>query len=69
MTSKNLMPPGYDKIEFSQFNHDYNGLPYKYGYVLRYPYLAGCQIVKMNMDDPTGNVLLYTNVITPNFCL
>ncbi len=55
VTSGNLTPPGYDNIEFSQFNHDYEGLPYKYGYILRYPYVAGCQIVKMNMDDPTGN--------------
>jgi len=42
------------KADFSQINHKFEGKKYRYGYVVQFPTLQGNQIVKIDMDTPTG---------------
>ena len=49
-----LIPQETISAEFSQFNHAFEGRKYRYGYVVLNPYAAGSQIMKIDMDDPSG---------------
>jgi len=53
-SASTLVPQDPADIEFSQFNHNFEGKPYKYGYVITSWYRAGNAIMKIDMTDPSG---------------
>lgn len=54
VSNHSLLPQNPTAIEFPQFNHRFEGKQYKFGYAVTFPYLAGNQIVKIDMDTPSG---------------
>jgi len=53
VTSSPLLPNPIS-LEFPQFNRNFEGKQYKYGYVVKYPFMAGSEIIKIDVDDPSG---------------
>jgi hypothetical protein len=53
VTNSSLLPDSIS-LEFSQINRNFEGKPYKYGYVVNGPFLAGNQILKIDVDTPSG---------------
>lgn len=49
-----LIPQEQISAEFPQFNHNFEGKQYKWGYLVISPYAAGSQVMKLDMEDPTG---------------
>src|SRR4051812_4874400 len=56
---ESLIPQVKTAAEFPQFNHQFEGKYYTYGYVVQYPYAAGSQIIKLNVNDPSGRSNLF----------
>jgi len=54
VSAKSIVPDDPCELEFPQFNHNFEGKQYKYGYAITDPYLAGNAIVKIDVDDPSG---------------
>jgi len=54
VSAKSIVPDDPTNIEFPQFNHNFEGKQYKYGYAITHPYFAGNEIVKIDTTDPSG---------------
>lgn len=52
--AKSIVPDDPTNLEFPQFNHNFEGKQYKYGYAITDAYYAGNQIVKIDITDPSG---------------
>ncbi|GMR63019.1 hypothetical protein PMAYCL1PPCAC_33214, partial [Pristionchus mayeri] len=49
-----LVPQETIAADFPQVNHDYDGRPYQWAYIVVHPFAADNRIIKMNVDDPSG---------------
>jgi len=54
VSANSLLPEDPSDVEFPQFNHNFEGKSYKYGYGITQPYKAGNAIIKIDMNDPSG---------------
>jgi len=54
VTAKSIVPDDPTNMEFPQFNHNFEGKPYKYGYAITNTYYAGNEIIKIDLTDPSG---------------
>jgi len=54
VTATSLLPTDPSDVEFPQFNHNFEGKSYQYGYGITQPYKAGNAIIKIDMNDPSG---------------
>ncbi|GMT35793.1 hypothetical protein PFISCL1PPCAC_27090, partial [Pristionchus fissidentatus] len=49
-----LVPQETIAADFPQVNHAYDGRPYQWTYIVVHPFAADNRILKMNVDDPSG---------------
>lgn len=55
VTGASIVPKDPANLEFPQFNHNFEGLPYKYGYAIDSVFYAGNSIHKIDLTDFTGS--------------
>jgi len=54
-SAESLLPENSDTVEFPQVNHNFDGKPYKFGYVVTDIYMAGNALMKIDVTDASGN--------------
>uniref|UniRef100_A0A1I7Z3C5 Carotenoid oxygenase n=1 Tax=Steinernema glaseri TaxID=37863 RepID=A0A1I7Z3C5_9BILA len=50
-----LIPQETTASDFPQINHNYEGRPYQWAYMVDHPFAAGNSITKVNVDEPAGS--------------